>query len=61
MCVSQVYYSPLSKQASKTRWPFLGAPEYPGGLTVSLFTFPTKASSPPVSLPEEQVQYVRTS
>lgn len=44
-------YSPLSKQASKTRCPFLAAPVCPGGVTASLLTFPSKASSPPVSLP----------
>lgn len=40
---------PLSKQASNTRCPFRGAPEYPGGVTISLLTFPTRASSAPVS------------
>lgn len=32
------------------RCPFLGGPEYPDGVTISLFTLPTRASSPPASL-----------
>lgn len=51
--------SPLSKQASKRRCPFLGAPVYPGGVTVSLLTFPTRASSPPVSLPVQQTPVIQ--
>lgn len=48
----RVFYLPLSKQASKTRCPFCDTPEYPGGLTISLLTFPI-ALSPPASLSKE--------